>query len=38
VVFRADPSAIGWEGLLFTAAALAAALWLPRRRPESGSG
>jgi hypothetical protein len=33
IIFRAYPSAVGWEGLLFSATAVAAALWLPLRRP-----
>ena len=32
VVFHAYPSAVGWEGLLFWATAVLAALWLPLRR------
>jgi hypothetical protein len=33
VVLHAYPDAVGWEGLLFSAGAVAAALWLPLRRP-----
>jgi hypothetical protein len=33
VAVRAYPAAVGWEGLVFSAAAVAAALWLPLRRP-----